>query len=202
MKTYTAFIFMLLFFVGNVYSQTSKKQLVRKGNAEYKDKKYAEAEIEYRKAVVKDSLYFKANFNLANTLYNQKKYKEASLYYAKLLTFKDITNTEKAELHYNLANSYLQQGLNNTNAVPSEDIKKAIEQYKKSLRLNPTNKNAKYNLAYAQKYLQQDSDLQAGNNEKKSEAERTLNVLKNNEKKTLEKVKSDKENSNQIEKDW
>ena len=42
---------------------------VRKGNRDFKKENYREADIEYRKALVKDSLSVAANYNLANALY-------------------------------------------------------------------------------------------------------------------------------------
>ena len=41
---------------------------VRKGNRDFKKESWREAEIDYRKALVKDSLSMAANYNLANTL--------------------------------------------------------------------------------------------------------------------------------------
>ena len=44
---------------------------VRKGNRYFKKESYKEADIEYRKALVKDSLSVAANYNLASVLYRQ-----------------------------------------------------------------------------------------------------------------------------------
>ena len=52
------------------YAQVDKKD-VRRGNRDFRKENYREAEIDYRKALVKDSLSLAANYNLASTLYRQ-----------------------------------------------------------------------------------------------------------------------------------
>ena len=47
------------------------KRDVRRGNRDFKKEDYREADIDYRKALVKDSTSVAANYNLANTLYRQ-----------------------------------------------------------------------------------------------------------------------------------
>ena len=47
------------------------KHDVRRGNRDFKKEDYREADIDYRKALVKDSTSVAANYNLANTLYRQ-----------------------------------------------------------------------------------------------------------------------------------
>ena len=51
---------------------------------------------------------------------------------------------QKAHSYYNIGNAY----------CASQEWEKAIEKYKSSLRLNPTDIDTKYNLAYAQQKLQ------------------------------------------------
>ena len=47
------------------------KRDVRKGNRDFRRENWKEAEIDYRKALVKDSLSMAAAYNLANTLYRE-----------------------------------------------------------------------------------------------------------------------------------
>ena len=42
---------------------------VRKGNREFRREEYKAADVDYRKALLRDSTSFAANYNLANTLY-------------------------------------------------------------------------------------------------------------------------------------
>ena len=64
-------------------AQTDKSE-VRKGNREYRKGEFKEAEIDYRRALVKDSLSFAANYNLACDLYRQEQYDEAGNYMKKI----------------------------------------------------------------------------------------------------------------------
>ncbi len=68
---------MLLVLTGTTaFSQTDKKE-VRKGNRSFRKGEYAEADISYRKALLKDSTSIAANYNLANNLYRQEQFDEA-----------------------------------------------------------------------------------------------------------------------------
>ena len=51
-------------------AQTDRKD-VRRGNRDYRKQNWKEAEIDYRKALVKDSMSVAANYNLAADLYRQ-----------------------------------------------------------------------------------------------------------------------------------
>ncbi len=147
----------------------SKKQYVRQGNKEYQDKKYADAEVSYRKALAKDSNYVKADYNLANSMYRQKHFKEANLYYQKLLEDPNLDKNLKKETYYNMGNSYVQQGLESSNSNPMESFQNAVDAYKNSLRIDPKDADAKYNLAYAMKYLQQEQQKQQQQNNDKND---------------------------------
>ncbi len=51
-------------------AQVDKKD-VRRGNRDFRKENYREADIDYRKALVKDSLSVAANYYLASTRYRQ-----------------------------------------------------------------------------------------------------------------------------------
>ena len=52
---------------------------MRRGNRDFKKENYREADIDYRKALVKDSTSVAANYNLANTLYRQGDMEQARM---------------------------------------------------------------------------------------------------------------------------
>ena len=149
---------------GTIYGQAEKK-FIREGNSEYKDKKYSESEIAYRKAIDKNKLSTDAGFNLGDALYRQNKYEEAGKQF--LENSEAVTdNNKKSAGFYNLGNSFL-----NNNKV-----EESIRAYKNSLKLNPANKETKYNLAYAQDLLkqqqqQQQKDQQNKDNNKEDKKE-------------------------------
>ncbi len=198
------------------WAQPAQK-LIREGNSLYNDGKYKEAEIDYRKALNKSPGSAKASYNLGNSLYRQQNYQESANSYLKLT--QDPRNAKLSQAYHNLGNSYLQ----------SQKYNESIDAYKKALRANPKDEDTRYNLAYAMAKLQQQKNKNKQNNKNqkqqqqqkqeqqqqkeqqkqntkmsKQDAERMLNALNNNEKRTLDKVKKQQSSpaNSQPEKDW
>ena len=61
-------------------AQTDRHE-VRKGNRDFRKENYREAEIDYRRALVKDSSSFAAAYNLGNTLYRNGDMEQARKVY-------------------------------------------------------------------------------------------------------------------------
>ena len=61
---------------GTIYGQGEKK-FIRQGNGQYNDKKFAESEVSYRKAIDKNKMSSDAGFNLGDALFKQNKYDDA-----------------------------------------------------------------------------------------------------------------------------
>jgi tetratricopeptide (TPR) repeat protein len=136
-------IFFLVFvtWLFPVFSQKENED-IKEGNKLYKEKKYTDAEIEYRKGLDKNDKSYGALYNLGNTLYKQGKYKEAIEQYKK--AEEGVTNDKrKAELYHNLGNAYFQE----------KKYRESVDAYQKALKLNPKDDETRYNLAYAQKML-------------------------------------------------
>ena len=74
-------------------------------------------------------------FAQANTHYAEGNYAEAAKQYEQILT-----ETPSAEVYYNLGNAYFKQG----------ELAQAILSYERALRLEPSMKDAKHNLQFAQ----------------------------------------------------
>ena len=62
-----------LLFTVTAQAQVDRKD-VRAGNRQFRKENYKEADISYRKALVKDSLSVAGNYNLASVLYRQEQY--------------------------------------------------------------------------------------------------------------------------------
>lgn len=123
-------------------AQVDKRE-VRKGNRRFKDGEYTEAQMEYMKAMAKDTLSIAANYNLANTLFRQEDYDNA----AKALERVEATaiaSPDGASVYYN-------QG---AVAIAQQNWQKAVDAFAKSLLLNPDDLDAKENYIYAKKMLQ------------------------------------------------
>jgi len=139
------------------YTQAERK-FVRRGNREYDDKKFQEAEIQYRKALEKDPKSVAADYNLGNALYRQQQYDAAASRYT-AMTEKQKSNTELNRDYYNLGNTMYKAG----------KFKESVEAYKNALRRIPGDMDAKHNLQLALKKLQEE---QQQNNQDKNQQQR------------------------------
>ena len=235
-----------------------EKNALREGNKQFEKKAFDKAESAYRNSLAADSLYKTAAYNLAAASYKQGKSDKllsAAKYYESYLLSLDHNDTlQTSACTYDMANTYFQ--ISQSDSIKASEqsklfLQKAAELYKQSLRLNPQDTNAKYNLALTQHLLkeeekqkndqqqqqQQDQNQQqnqqqqqqkqqqqqsnnqnqdknkqndnrqmsSGENKDKKQMEKMLEALKNNEKRTLNKIKRKEDASAQkrrIEKDW
>lgn len=214
-------IFVTLMFSVMLAEAQQVSKYIRQGNHNYEAGKYKNAEIDYRKAISHDSTSFKSTFNLGDALYKENNYNESATAYQKL-SQSNINETDKAKVFHNLGNSFFE----------NKKYEESINAYKQSLRINPQDNDTRYNLAYAlsklkqqqqqknqqkndkpqpkqkeqQKQQDQQKQQQQSQNKKisKQDADRMLEALKNNEKKTIDKLKKDKSKATraQVEKDW
>lgn len=134
-------------------AQTDKSE-VRKGNREYRKGEFKEAEIDYRRALVKDSLSFAANYNLACDLYRQEQYDEAGNYMKKIAD-QAAASTRESDYYYNLGDI----------ALAKQDYKGAVDALEKALLLNPGDMDAKENYVYAKMMLQNQQNQQNQDNQ-------------------------------------
>ena len=116
---------------------------IRAGNKLYKDKKYTEAEIEYRKALQKNSKSFEANYNLGNALFRQGKYDKALEQYQNAVPLAASDKQKTAYDFHNLGNTFMSGG----------KLQEAISAYKMALKSNPKDNETRYNLAYINHHL-------------------------------------------------
>lgn len=169
-------------------AQTDRKE-VRAGNRQFKKGNWQKAEIEYRKAQVKDSLSFAANYNLAGALYKENNFDEAGKSLEKL---KDVAPASEhaADYFYNLGNI----------AVQKKDWKAAVDAYKRSLLQNPDDLDAKENYAYAKQMLKNEEQQGGGGgNDQQNNQDQQQNQNNNdqNKNKDQNQDKDQKQNNDQ-----
>ena len=73
---------------------------VRRGNKQYNDSNYTEAEVNYRRGLEKNKQSFEGHFNLGDALFRQEKYPEALEQYIaaeKILRVDDQTGKEQID---------------------------------------------------------------------------------------------------------
>lgn len=190
---------------------------VRRGNRQFRKENYRAAEIDYRKAVLKDSTSLKAQYNLASALYREQDYDSA----AKALETVGEAGEGSSDYHFNAGDI----------ALARQDYQAAVEYFRQSLLLNPSDLDAKENYTYAKKMLenrqnqgsgQQNQDQQDQNQDQRQDdrdgqsqdapsgisrqqASQMLRAIQAKEDETQEKVKREKARlleSSQKEKNW
>jgi tetratricopeptide (TPR) repeat protein len=134
-----------------VMAQKAERSNIREGNKLYKNEKYTEAEIAYRKGLEVNPRSVEGTYDLGNALYKQKKFPEAMEQY-QLLLGQAERMMEAEEGAQKLANVFHNIG---NISMGNKEYDKAVEGYKQSLRLNPSDDETRYNLALAQKLLEQ-----------------------------------------------
>ncbi len=157
----------------------SPKDFIRKGNQEYKQGKYQLAEENYRKSLELAPNSVEGIYNLGNSLYKQNKFDEAIDKFNNVERKTD-SKALKSDVYYNLGNAYLK----------NQKYKESIEYYKKTLKLNPNDLDAKYNLEYARRMLalqeeqqknQQNRNQQDQNQQKQKQNQNQQNQASNQE---------------------
>jgi hypothetical protein len=237
----------------------SEKKYIRSGNRAYDKGDYSKAQVDYLKSIQAEDHVYKGIFNLGGALYQQKNFAQASAAFDSISSL-PLGDDIMSKTQFNLGNSLLELSRDSVE-IGGQALQASIESFKNSLRINPNDTDAKYNLAYAQKLLkeqqqqqqqqnqqnqdqqqdqqdqqqqqdqqdqqqqkdQQDQQQQEDQQEQqqqqqdqrkqeqqqrqisKEDAERMLQALKNEEKKTLEKLnlqKAKMARKVKSEKDW
>ena len=169
-------IILLSVFCLSLFAQKESPD-VRAGNKSYKAKKYTEAEIAYRKGLLKNPASFEANYNLGNSLFKQEKYKEALEQYKTAIALQPKDKQKIAATFHNTGNALLSE----------KKIEESIAAYKMALKANPSDNETRYNLAYAQALL------------KKQQQDKNKN--KDDKNKDKDKQNQDKQNQDKQNKD-
>lgn len=143
MKRYRTISIALLTLVSMTASaQKAERDHIRRGNRQFKDSVFVEADVNYRKALEANPQSTIAMFNLGNALMQQNKLPEAMEQYAAASRI-DKDKGRLAQMFHNMGVILHSQ----------KEYAKAVEAYKQSLRNNPKDDETRYNLALAQKML-------------------------------------------------
>ena len=135
------------------FAQIDRKD-VRKGNREFRREEYREAEIDYRKALVKDSSSVAANYNLAGALYRLNDMDQAKKAMERIKESAPASSNA-ADYYYNLGDI----------AVAMKDWQGAVDAFEQALLLEPSDMAAKENYIYAKKMLQDQQNQQQDQNQ-------------------------------------
>ena len=136
-----------------VSAQTDRKE-VRAGNKAFRKGDFRKSEIDYRRAVLKDSLSVAAQYNLASSLYRQDNYEGTQKALSSIA--ETVSGIEAAGTK---ADFYFNQG---DVALAQKDYASAVKSFRQSLLLRPNDMDAKENYIYAKEMLRQSQDNQGG----------------------------------------
>ena len=159
---------------------------VRAGNRKFGREKYKEAEIDYRKAAVKDSLSVAAEYNLASTLYRQEDYENAD---KALQTIKDVapSSAYASDYHYNAGDVALQK----------KDYQAAVNAFKEALLLTPDDLDAKENYIYAKKMLENQQNGGGGGNDDQNQDNQDQDQDQNQDQQNQDQDQDNKDQNQQ-----
>lgn len=142
MNRFFSIVMCVLLSGASLFAQEDKKD-VRRGNKDYRKSNFKEAEIDYRKALLKDSTSFAATYDLANALYSQKDYEGAANTLEKLSN--SAPESQYADRYFfNKGNVSLQK----------KDYQTAVDDFKQALLRDPGDLQAKESYIYAKKMLE------------------------------------------------
>ena len=173
-------------FISN--AQSGERKLIREGNKLFKEKKFNDAEVQYKKSLGVNKNSIPGNYNLGNSYYKQGKYDDASQQYQSALSNQDISKEQKSKAFHNIGNSLLEE----------KKYAESIESYKNALKINPKDNDTRYNLAYAQSMLQQQQQQQQ---QKQKDGDDKNKNQKEKEQQKQEQQKQEKEQQKQAQQD-
>lgn len=162
-------IFAVLFFLSLALAAAGQadKRDVRAGNRKFRKGEFKEAEIDYRKAVLKDSTSMKAQYNLASSLYRQEDYEGAGKALSAI-----APEGAPANCHFNSGDV----------ALKRKDYASAVKAFRNALLLDPDDLDAKENYIYAKKMLQNQQEQQNGGGGQDENRDRNQDQDKNQDR--------------------
>lgn len=125
----------------------AERKFIRDSYKMYNDSDYAGAQEASVKAMAEAPNSFEAAFNYADALFKQDKVDEAREQYEKLAAG-ETDKSKLSKLYHNIGNCDYVKGA----------YEKSIDNYKKSLRADPSNDATRYNLVAAQKMVDKKKD--------------------------------------------
>lgn len=145
-------IYIVLTFMSsiNLFAQKQVRSAIREGNSLFNKEAFLDSEISYRKALEINPVDSIATFNLGNSLFKQQdeeKIKESLNHYMSTAQVAQKSGNKDlaAKAYYNAGDVMM----------AAQQYDKAIQLFKQSLKNNPLDHEARYNLVLAQKLLQQ-----------------------------------------------
>lgn len=132
-----------------------ERRLVRKGNKQYERGDFDTSLDNYARALQQDPNCFEAKFNTANGQFRKELIDKSEQTLRKLAQDSTRTDIERSEVAYNLGNTLFVQ----------QRLEEALDCYRNAMRLNPDDKEAKFNYALTKELLKQQQNQQQQQNQ-------------------------------------
>ena len=143
MNKFIKYLTIIVFLSSALYvSAQNDEKVIRKGNRQYRKSNYAEAVAKYKMVIESSPNNTKAQFNLGDAYYGLQQYDSAYAAFEKVVEMSPDAKL-KSDAVFNMGNCLLAQNR----------YYDAFNIYKVSLKLNPENENALYNLEYCRAHL-------------------------------------------------
>lgn len=170
-----------------------ERSLVRKGNRQFARGNFQNSIERYTQALQKDSLSFEARYDLGNAMFRAERFEGAEQALAHAAADTTRTDAERAEAFFNLGDVQFRQ----------QNLQGALESFKNSLRLNPSDMEAKYNYAYTKKLLeqQQNDDQQQQNQDNNQNNQQNQNQNQQNQNQNDDSNRNNDNDSNNDQND-
>lgn len=180
-------LILALAYAVTVSAQTDRKE-VRAGNKAFRKGDFRKSEIDYRKAVLKDSLSVAAQYNLASSLYRQDDYEGAQKALSSIAETVSAVETvgTKADFYFNQGDVALAQ----------KDYASAVKSFRQSLLLRPDDMDAKENYIYAKEMLRQSQDNQSQDNQGGQDGDNSQNQDDQNDQNNQDKQDNNQQQNN------
>jgi Ca-activated chloride channel homolog len=118
---------------------------IERGNRHYRAGRYADAVVAYQAALQRGNTTPELHYNLGTALLRLGRHEEAEQHFAGAL--QSVEPELRQRTYYNLGNRYLEVGRQSDAGAPLLDA--AAEAYRNALRLDPADRDAKWNLELA-----------------------------------------------------
>ncbi|MDB5227175.1 MAG: batC [Bacteroidota bacterium] len=153
----------------NKCAAQSSNKLLRQGNRFYNNEKYNNATESYSKALQKAPKDVRANFNQGDAYFKLNELDKAKDQYAAAARLTGNTDIQ-AKAFYNIGNTWYKQ----------EKYEESAKAYKTSLKLNPKDQEAKYNLMMALSKIKKNGGGEKNNQKDKQDKKQDKNQQQNN----------------------
>ncbi len=141
--------------IGWIWNSVAKKD--KEARKLYEEGKLDDALAKWRDAQIDEPDKKELHYNIGNALHEKNEYEDAFNEYQKSIDSKD--DELRAKTYYNIGNTHYRMG----------KLPEAIEDYEKCLEITPDDEDAKYNIEFIKKLLEEQEKQQSESEKEKEE---------------------------------